>query len=84
MRSADKSIGSNTDTERCTSAAANIFAGQRTVMISVRRRENAPSHYATGLDANINPQAIYVTHIIFRCPAAVWLKAAPEFLMRTN
>jgi hypothetical protein len=53
-------------------------------MISVRRRENAPSHYAAGLDANINPQAINVADIIFRWAAAVWIKAAPDFLMRTN
>jgi hypothetical protein len=53
-------------------------------MISICWRENAPSHYAAGLDANINPQAIDVAYIIFRRPAAVWLKAAPEFLMRAN
>jgi hypothetical protein len=84
MRSTDKRIGSNPDTKRSASAAANIFARQRTVMISVRWREYAPSHRATCLDADIKSKAINVAHIILRRPAIVWLKAAFEFLMRAN
>jgi hypothetical protein len=81
VRSAYKSVGPNPETKRSTAAGADIFAGQRTVMKSVRWGEYAPNHYAASPDAEIKSEAIDVAVVMLGRCAAVGPETASNFLM---
>jgi hypothetical protein len=66
VRSADKDICICADPQRNAATRANILAGERAMMDSVRRCEDGPCHGATSPYAEIKAQSVDVPEIGLR------------------
>jgi len=78
VRPTDQGVGADTDTQRRTATAADIFAGKRAVVQAGRRCEHAPRHYAASFYTEVEPQPVNVTNVVFRRNCAIFGNCRPN------